>query len=142
MCLLGLSLLCSKVYLLFFPEFPKILTHYSYFIPISSPIIPTYSCNFNFIVPMIIIPTIHMVTYIRELDVVIADFSSESAWNIAAFKYIFTIIIFLNNLRDYFITFTHCNFQLFLYYARECPIIPELFALKLQPIILKIMPAY
>ena len=38
--------------------------------------------------------------------------------------------------------FIHCNFQLFLYYARECPIIPELFSIKLQPIILKIMPAY
>ena len=40
---------------------------------------------------------------------------------------IFTIIIILNDLRDYFITFTHCNFQLFLYYARECSIIQELF---------------
>ena len=28
------------------------------------------------------------------------------------------------------------------YYAHECPIIPELFSLKLQPIIPKIMPAY
>ena len=80
--------------------------------------------------------------YIGELDVVSAAFSSKSAWNIATFKYIFTIIIILNNLRDYFITITHCNFQLFLYYACECPIIPELFSLKLQPIILKIMPAY
>ena len=43
---LGLSLICSKFYLLFLPEFPKILTHYSYFMPTSSPIIPTYSCNF------------------------------------------------------------------------------------------------
>ena len=32
-----------------------------------------------------------------------------------------------------------CDFQLFLYYAREYS---ELFSLKLQPIILKIMPAY
>ena len=47
-----------------------------------------------------------------------------------------------HHFKQSFITFTHCNFQLFLYYARECPIIPELFSLKLQPIILKIMPAY
>ena len=76
--------------------------------------------------------------YIRELDVVSAALSSKSACNIAAF----TIIVILNNFRDYFITFTHCNFQLFLYYACECPIIPELFSVKLQPIILKIMLAY
>ena len=30
----------------FLPELPKILTHYSYFIP-TSPIIPTYSCNLH-----------------------------------------------------------------------------------------------
>ena len=35
-----------------------------------------------------------------------------------------------------------CDFQIFLYYACECSIIPELFSLKLQPIILKIMLAY
>ena len=29
----GLSLICSKIYLLFLPEFPKIFTYYSYFIP-------------------------------------------------------------------------------------------------------------
>ena len=49
---------------------------------------------------------------------------------------IFTITII------FFITSIHFNFQLFLYYARECSIIPELFSLKLQPIILKIMPTY
>ena len=80
----------------------------------------------------------HDTCYIRELDAVSAALSSKSVCNIAAF----TIIIILNNLRDYFITFTHCNFQLFLYYACECPIIPELFSLKLQTIILKIMLAY
>ena len=41
--ILGLSLLCSKFYLLFFPEVPKIFTYYSYFIPIAPPIIPLYS---------------------------------------------------------------------------------------------------
>ena len=39
--IIGLSLICSKFYLLFLPELSKILTHYSYFIPTSSPIIPT-----------------------------------------------------------------------------------------------------
>jgi len=63
--------------------------------------------------------------YIGEQDVVSAAFSSKSAWIIAAFKYTFTIIIILSNPSDYFITFTHCNFQLFLYYACKCPIIPE-----------------
>jgi len=29
--MLGLSLLCSKVYLLFFPKFPKDFTYYSFF---------------------------------------------------------------------------------------------------------------
>ena len=59
---LGLSLICSKFYLLFLPELPKFLTHYSYFILTSSPIIPTYSCNF--IVSVIIMSTIHTVTII------------------------------------------------------------------------------
>ena len=35
-----------KILPIFLPELPKILTHYSYFMPTSSPIIPTYSCNF------------------------------------------------------------------------------------------------
>ena len=39
----GLSLLCSKNYLLFLPELPKIFTHYSYFVPIAPPIIPIVS---------------------------------------------------------------------------------------------------
>ena len=46
---LSLSLLCFQFYLLFLPEFPVIFTHYSYFIPIPSPIIPVsyvYSLNF------------------------------------------------------------------------------------------------
>ena len=52
--------------------FTKILTHYSYFIPI-------YHLLFLlilviFIVSMIIMCTIHMVTYIGQQDVVIADF--------------------------------------------------------------------
>ena len=46
---------------------------------------------------------------------------------------IFTIIIIFDIIKFHYI------YSLFLYYARECPIIPELF---LQPIILKIMPAY
>ena len=33
MCYIGLSLICSKIYLLFLPELPKIFTYYSYFIP-------------------------------------------------------------------------------------------------------------
>ena len=37
---LTLSLLCFQFHLLFLPEFPIIFTHYSYFIPIPSPIIP------------------------------------------------------------------------------------------------------
>ena len=36
----GLSLLCSKIYLLFLPELSKIYTHCSFFIPIALPIIP------------------------------------------------------------------------------------------------------
>ena len=36
---LGLSLLCSKNYLLFLPKLPKSFTYYSYFVPISLPII-------------------------------------------------------------------------------------------------------
>ena len=76
-----------------------------------------------------------------ELDLVSTAFSSKYCC-LQVWLAIFTIIIILNNLRDYFITFTHCNFQLFLYYACECPIIPELFSLKLQPIILKIMLSY
>ena len=35
--MIGLSLLCSKIYLLFLPELPKIFTHYSFFIPIAPP---------------------------------------------------------------------------------------------------------
>ena len=38
-------------------------------------------------------------------------------------------LIFKQSLRLFHYTFTHCNFQLFLYYACECPIIPELFSL-------------
>ena len=49
--------------------------------------------------------------------------------------YIFTTILEIN------LPTVH-NFQLFLYYAYENPIIPELFSLKLQSIIPKIMPAY
>ena len=30
---IGLSLLCSKIYLLFLPELPKIFTHYSFLFP-------------------------------------------------------------------------------------------------------------
>ena len=51
-------------------ELPKILTHYSYFIPTSSPIIPTYSCKF--IVSVIIMSTIH------TMIIASVDFSSES----------------------------------------------------------------
>ena len=40
---IGLSLLCSKIYLLFLPELLKIYTHFYYFILIVPPIIPFYS---------------------------------------------------------------------------------------------------
>ena len=40
---LGLSLICSKIYLLFLPKLLKIFTYYSYFILITPPIIPIYS---------------------------------------------------------------------------------------------------
>ena len=36
----GLSLLCSKIYLLFLPEFPKKLFHSSFIIPVSNLFIP------------------------------------------------------------------------------------------------------
>ena len=38
--LVSLSLLCFQFYLLFLPEIPIIFTHYSYFIPMPSLIIP------------------------------------------------------------------------------------------------------
>ena len=69
----GLSLLCSKFYLLFLPEHPKILTNYSYFMPTSSPIIPTYSCNFYCIGDNNVHNT-HSDYYTG------ADFSSESTY--------------------------------------------------------------
>ena len=80
--MLRLSLLCSKIDLLFFPKFPKILTHYSYFIPISSPIIPTCSCNFYCINDNNVMVTITLEN--RMLS------AQTFLWNIAAFKYIFT----------------------------------------------------
>ena len=46
----GLSQLCSKIYLLFLLELPKIFTHYSYFIPAAPPII----LFFILLLPMII----------------------------------------------------------------------------------------
>ena len=45
---LSLSLLCFQIYLLFLPEFPIIFTHYSYFIPMPSPIIPVTFFKFLF----------------------------------------------------------------------------------------------
>ena len=57
---LRLSLLCSKVYLLFFPKFPKILTHYSYHHLLFLIILV------DFIVSMIIMSKIHMVTVTLE----------------------------------------------------------------------------
>ena len=39
-CLVGLSLLCSKCYLLFFPEFPKKFSYYSFCYSCIQPIIP------------------------------------------------------------------------------------------------------
>ena len=78
MNMVRLSLLCSKIYLLFFPEFPKILTHYSYFIPMSSPIIPNYSCNLY--ASMIIMSIKDHNTHGNvEVNVVSAVISSKSA---------------------------------------------------------------
>ena len=37
---ISLSLLCFQFYLLLLPEFPTVFTHYSYIIPMPSPIIP------------------------------------------------------------------------------------------------------
>ena len=39
--------LCFQFYLLFLPEFPIIFTHYSYFIPMPSPIIPVLFFKFS-----------------------------------------------------------------------------------------------
>ena len=135
-----MSLLYLKINLLFFPEFPKILTHYSYFIPISSPIIPNYSCN------IYISMTIKDHNTHGDLCLRTGCCQCNLLFKICM-KYCYLHVHLhrnhhFNNLRDYFITFTHCNIQLFLHYACECPIIPELFSIKLQPIILKIMPAY
>ena len=47
----------------------------------------------------------------------------------------------LHHHHHFFITFIH-YYSCIMYYARECSLIPELFSLKLQPIILKIMPTY
>ena len=66
-----------KIYLLFLPKLPKILTHYSYFIPTSSPIIPTYSCNFYCIGDNNVHNT-HSDYYTGEQDITSVDFSSES----------------------------------------------------------------
>ena len=41
---IGLSLICSEIYLLFLPELPKTFTHYSFFIPIVPPVIPFLFC--------------------------------------------------------------------------------------------------
>ena len=75
---LGLSLICSKFYLLFLPELPKNLTRYSYFNPTSSPIIPTYSCNFYCINDLMSTIHMHSDCYTGEQDIASADFSSES----------------------------------------------------------------
>ena len=66
--LLGLSLICSKIYLLFLPELFKILT-YSYFIPIAPSIILLYSN-----VPMIIIITMQSCGHL-DLDKGLLNYS-------------------------------------------------------------------
>ena len=72
-------IICSKIYLLFLPELPKFLTHYSYFIPTSSPIIPTYSCNIYCIDDNNVHNThSDYYTVTDEQDIASADFSSES----------------------------------------------------------------
>ena len=68
----GLSLICSKFYLLFLPELPKFLTHYSYFIPTSSPII-----HFIVYVGDNNVHNTHSGYYTGEQDIASADFSSE-----------------------------------------------------------------
>ena len=84
------------------------MIHYSYFIPTSSPIIPTYSCNF--IVSVIIMSTIHTVAIILVNRILPVLTFFRIHINIATFMDIFTIIIILK-IKDYYITFTHCNFQ-------------------------------
>ena len=74
--MLGLSLICSNFYLLFLPELPKFLTHYSYFIP-TSPIIPACSCNF-YCIGDNNVHNKHNDYYTGEQDIVSAEFSSES----------------------------------------------------------------
>ena len=74
---LRLSIMLKNLPIIF-PKIPKILNHYSYFIPISSPIIPTYSCNFYCINDNNVHNT-HGNCYIAETDVVSANFYSESA---------------------------------------------------------------
>jgi len=95
----------------FLTEFPKIFTHYS----ILSPIIPS---NF-YIVSMTIMSTMHYGEYYtREQGV-----CSVLSFRISIATFMFTIIIILNNLKDYFITIGHSS-RLFLYCAHEYPIIP------------------
>ena len=91
-------------------------------------IIPTYSCNFCCIGDNNVHNT-HSDYYTGEEDIASADFASESTRKIATIMDIFTIITIFEIIH-------------YIYHARECSIIPELFSLKLQPIILKIMPAY
>ena len=131
--LIGLSLICSKFYPLFLPELLKILIHYSYFIPTSSPIIPTYSCNFYCIVDN----NVHAQYTVSIIPV-------NRILPVQTFLLFFKIYIkycylhghlhhhhHLNNL----ITFTHYNFQLAILVVISC----ECSELKLQLIVLKIM---
>ena len=97
-----------------------------------SHIITYYSCNF--IVSVITMSTIYTVTI--EQDIASADFSSESS-------YVHEIIIIATAWKSQsWRLFHYIYFQLFLYYACECSIIPRIILIKLQPIILKIMSAY
>ena len=115
----------KNFYLLFLPELP------TYFIPTSSHIILTYSCN----VYCISDNNVHNTH---------SDYYSYCNW--------FPVQIFLQNLHE--ILLPSCTSSpaiiivtsnYFCYCAGECSIIPELFyiasSLKLQPIILKIMSA-
>jgi len=99
-------------YLLFLPEFPKIFTHYSSILFLIIPLILIVN------VSMIIMSTMHMVSIILKNRVFPVQTFLQ---NLCIAAFMFTIIIILNNFRDN----GHCSSQLFLYYARECPIIPE-----------------
>ena len=120
-----------------FPNFPKFWSIILILFPYHLPIILNCSCDFHCINDN---NNVHKYMYTCWL----------LYWKTGCFKCRLFFRIYVHEIfqvhlhhhhhfRDYFITFIHCNFQLCLYHAHESPLIPELFSLKLQPIIFKIM---